>query len=116
MFSYLCTIGWLFALCLGPWAGWLAAVNSLNTIKFEVNVILNHRHRRIIILRRCVTITMKVVTSFSDPDFDPDPGGLQRAKKRGKTKPKNRKLCIKSNRSNAIGIQMCKFDFFVATQ
>ena len=36
LFSYLCVVGWLFAGCLGPWAGWLAACNSLNTIKFEV--------------------------------------------------------------------------------
>ena len=33
---YLCVVSWLFTACLGPWSGWLAACNSLNTIKFEV--------------------------------------------------------------------------------
>lgn len=38
--SYLCAVGWLYAACLGPWAGWLAACNSLDTIKFEVITIM----------------------------------------------------------------------------
>jgi hypothetical protein len=44
------------------------------------------------------------------PAFDdllyPDPGGLKRAKRKEKTEPKDRKLGIKSIKSNVIRIKM----------
>lgn len=57
---YLCAVGWLFAACLGPWAGWLAACNSLNTIKFEVITVTTFL---LFLLSLCLTVrpTSRVV-------------------------------------------------------
>jgi hypothetical protein len=40
-------VSWLFTACLGPWAGWLAACNSLNTIKFEASPVMGVIHVKI---------------------------------------------------------------------